>query len=82
LWAALSFAFQTATGLNLEGNLSIEMMYAIPGIAFLEKVDILKDLYVAAFLCHRDKKSALILWTAIFLPLCLCLGYFFYKYPD
>jgi len=51
-------------------------MFVIVLLAFLEKIDFLKDIYVAAAVPHASRTNAFIFWMSINVPTFGILFYF------
>ena len=52
-------------------------MYFIVIMAVLEKIDFIKDIYVAAFVPHASRKNSFIFWLSVNLPTFTTLFFFY-----
>jgi len=46
-------------------------------MAVLEKIDFIKDIYVAAFVPHASRRNAFIFWLSVCLPTFTTLFFFY-----
>lgn len=60
----------------MQNQLTTFWMCIIIAMAFLEKIDFIKDIYVAAIIPHASIYNALIFWLSINIPTFGILFYF------
>ena len=77
LFGTLSFGFTVMSKFNITSQLTIFGILFIILVAFFEKVDFIKDIYVAACMPHANIINAYINWCSITVPFFGNLSYLY-----
>ena len=73
----MGYGLQASSKFNMQNELTTAMMFVIGGMALLEKVDFMKDIYVAALVPHANVWNAFLFWLSINVPTWGILFYFY-----
>jgi len=72
----MGYGLQASSKFNMQNQLTTFWMFVIVSMAILEKIDFIKDIYVAAAIPHANVRNAFVFWMSINVPTFGILFYF------